>query len=155
MGKGAPQSSSPGFLMVKFSRDGPSLLINLAMSPSVWLGIRASKVRIVDMLITVCAPRSQCRNTELLVYKYSRRHGDLSCDSTALISLSIARMSSGLGLTSLSKDSVTERRFKGEQRRLVKCSSLATLRTLLNLHVNQTWESKQCTERGHCIRNQA
>ena len=131
MRKSVPHSSILGSLMVKFSRDGPTLLITLATRPSVcWGSHHAFNVRIVDMSITVCAPRSQRMNTELLVYKYSRRHGDLSCNSTALISLSMARMSSGLGLNSFSENSVTERRFKGEQSRLVKCASLATQRTL-------------------------
>src|SRR3984957_17795924 len=122
MRKGAPRSSSLGTSMVKFSSDGPSLLINLAMSPSICLDLHhACKVRMVDMSITVCAPRSQCVKIGLLEYKHSRRHGDLSCNSTALISSSMARMSSGLGLTSSSKDTDTERRFKGEQRRVVKC----------------------------------
>src|ERR1700722_4189711 len=110
--------------MVKSSRDGPSLLINLAKSPSIRLELhRASKVRIVDMSITVCAPRSQCMNTALLECKYSRRHGDLSCNSTAS---SLARMDGNCSSTG--RD--TERCFKGEQRRVVKCSSSATLMNL-------------------------
>src|SRR5271170_2297537 len=84
----------------------------------------------VDMSITVCGPRSQCMNAALLECKYSRRQGDLSCNPTALISSSMARISSGYCFSKGSKDTDTERRFKGEQRRVVKCSSFATLRYL-------------------------
>src|ERR1700722_5973944 len=96
MRKGVPQSSV-GSSMVKSSRDGPSLLTNLAMSLSTSLRLQhACKVRMVDMSIAVCGPRSQCMNIALLECQYSRRHGDLSCNSTALISSSMARISSGL-----------------------------------------------------------
>src|SRR3984957_13583750 len=130
MRKGVPQLAMLGW-MVKSSRDGPSLLINLAMSPSTSLGSHhACKVRMVDMSIMVCGPRSQRMNTALLECKHSRRHGDLACNSTALISSSMARVPSGLNVNCSSKgseDTDTERRFKGEQRRVVKCSSSATL----------------------------
>src|ERR1700722_7504935 len=132
MRKGVPQYLTLGSSMVKSSRDGPSLLINLALGPSTSLGLHhACKVRMVDMSIAVCGPRSQCTNSALLECKYSRRHGDLSCSSTALISSSMARISSGLDVNCRSEGSKateTERRFKGEQRRVVKCSSFATLR---------------------------
>src|SRR3984957_18696445 len=117
--------------MVKSSRDEPNLLINLAMSPSIRLELQhASKVRMVDMSITVCAPRSQRMNTGLSECKYSRRHGDRFCNSTALTSSSTAQISSGLNSKCSSKDMEAESRFKGGQRRLVKCSGFATSRRL-------------------------
>src|ERR1700722_8318464 len=116
--------------MVKSSRDEPNLLINLAMSPSIRLELQhASKVRMVDMSITVCAPRSQRMNTGLSECRYSRRHGGRFCNSTALTSSSTARISSGLNLKCC-KYTEAERRFKGEQRRVVKCSGFAALRLL-------------------------
>src|ERR1700722_3053355 len=115
--------------MVKSSRDEPSLLINLAMSPSICSGPHhASKVRIADTSITVCAPRSQRINTVLSEYKYSRRHGDFFCNSTALTSSSTAQTSSWVNAKSSSKETDAERRFKGGQRRLEKCSGFATSR---------------------------
>src|ERR1700722_11968287 len=114
MRKGAPQSSLKGSRMLKSSRDEPSLLINLAMSPSICSeSHHAYKVRTVDMSITVCGPRSQCMNTELPEDKYSRRHGDLFCNSTALISSSMTRISSGLNVNCSFEAINTKRRFKG------------------------------------------
>src|ERR1700722_1918363 len=107
--------------MVKSSRDGPSLLINLATSPSICSGLHhAFKVRIVDTSITVCAPRSQRINTVLSEYKYSRRHGDFLCNSTALTSSSTAQTSSWVNAISCSKETDEERALKGGQRSLEK-----------------------------------
>jgi len=128
MRKGVPQPSMSCSWMLKSSRDGPSLLSNLAMSPSVLSVLHhASNVRTADMSIIVCGPRSQRTNISQSAYKYSRRHGGRFCNSTALTSSSTARI---LSPKSSPKNTYTERRFKGEQRRVVKCSSLATLRCL-------------------------
>src|ERR1700722_2358902 len=125
--KNRAPSSRLGHWMVKSSRDEPNLLINLAMSPPIRLSPHpARKVRMVDMSIAVCAPRSQRMNTGLSECKYSRQHGDRFCNSTALTSSSTARISSCLNLKSSSKDTEAESRFKGGQRRLVKCSIFAT-----------------------------
>src|ERR1700722_7860469 len=130
MRKGAPQALLKGSRMLKSSRDEPILLINLTMSPSIWGPHHAFNVRIVDKSITVCGPRSQCTNTALLACKYSRRHGDLSCNSTALISSSMMRISSGLNVSHSFECTDTEIRFKGEPIRVVKCSSFATSQLL-------------------------
>src|ERR1700722_4276634 len=126
MRKGAPHSLILGNRMVKSSRDEPSRLINLATSPSICSGLHnASTVRIVDMSITVCGPRSQRMSIGLSEYKYSRRHGDRFCNSTALTSSSTVQISSGLYPKPCCKNTDRERRFKGGQRRREKCSIFA------------------------------
>src|ERR1700722_32719 len=152
MRKGVPQPSMSRSWMLKSSRDGPSLLSNLAMSPSVLSVLHhASNVRTADMSIIVCGPRSQRTNISQSAYKYSRRHGGRFCNSTALTSSSTARI--------LSPKSSPRKHIYGEtlQRGAEKSGKMLEFGDfeVSNLHVNQTWESKQCTECGPGIRSEA
>jgi|ERR1700722_3829324 len=106
-------------------------------------------------------PCVQCANSQYVNYglrskepthdhcaKYSKQHGGRFCNSIALTSSS-TRISSGLNPKF--KDTEAESRFKGGQRRLVKCSGFATWRHLTSTstkcgRANNAWNMALVSE---------